>query len=185
MPTQERAIFLFDGPNFYKNLKQCHLNKGHLSYSKLASNLAGQRHIQSIIFFTSPTDSKADPQNYVSQQRFFAALKNDNVTLKLGKLVKRNEICSNCRHIHDFKVEKSVDVQIAMSLVLGAINDEWDTVYLASCDSDLIPAIDYVKSTGRNIFLLLPSGSKCYGVGRACTSTIPIRQNDIDLAQAH
>ncbi len=87
MPTQDRAVFLFDGPNFYKNLKQCHINKGHLSYSSLASNLAGQCHIQGIIFFTSPTDSTSDSQNYVSQQRFFAALRNDNVILKLGKLV--------------------------------------------------------------------------------------------------
>lgn len=184
MPTPERAIFLFDGPNFYKNLKHCGLEKGHLSLYKLAQNLAGPRSIVEVIYFTSPTDSETDSENYVAQQRFFAALQSSGVTLKLGKLVKRSTICPECRHRHFFKTEKSVDVQIAMSLVLGCTENLWDVVYLATCDSGLIPPIEYARAKGKKVFLIMPDGAHCYSVGNACTTTIPVRQSHIDSAQA-
>lgn len=184
MPVQERAVFLFDGPNFYKNLKYCGLNRGHLSLYRLAHNLAGPRSIQDVIYFTSPTDSKTDSKNYAAQQRFFAALKSSGVTLKLGKLVNRGATCQHCHRGSSFKTEKSLDVQIAMSLVLGCVENLWDVAYLATCDSDLIPAIDYIISKGKKVFLIMPDGAPCHSVGNACTATIPLKQSHIDAAQA-
>lgn len=179
----ERAIFLFDGPNFYKNLKNSGINRGHLHLFKLSKNFAGPREVQEVIYFTSPTDSIHDTQNYANQQRFFAALQASGVTLRLGNLVHRSIQCPSCNSQHTYKTEKSVDVQLAIELVLGCAEDRWDVVYLVTCDSDLIPAIQYVKSKGKKVFLLLPQGSRCHNVGNECDTTIPITQNHIDNAQ--
>lgn len=179
----DRAIFLFDGPNFYKNMKHAGIERGHLSFSTLARNLAGPRTITDIIFFTSPTDSQTDAQNYANQQRFFAALQNDGIILKLGHLVNKTSECPSCAYTSHYKTEKSVDVQLAMHLTIGCCENMWDVAYLASCDTDLVPAVDYVRSKGKKVFLLLPSGARCYNMSKACSATIPITQDKIDAAQ--
>ena len=180
----ERAIFLFDGPNIYKNLKLCGLNKGRLNYRKLAENLADSCELTEVLFFTSASDSATDYDNHVAQQRFFAALHASGVGLRLGRLVHRASVCPECGHRNNFKIEKSVDVQIAMELALGAAEDRWDTAYLASCDADLIPAVTFARSRGKNVLLLLPIDAPCHGVGNACTAVIPLTQECIDEAQA-
>lgn len=179
----DRAIFLFDGPNFYKNLKQADLLKWPIDYQKLAHKLAGPRAIIDIIYFTSPTDSVTDATNYANQQRFLAAMRTNGITIKLGKLVKRKQFCPLCNRNFNLKVEKSVDVQLAMEIILGAAENRWDTAYIATCDSDLIPAIAYARSKNKKIFLLLPTGAKCYAVGQTCDSTIEISQTTVKSCQ--
>lgn len=180
----ERAVFLFDGPNIYKNLKLCGLNKGRLNYRKLAENIAAPLEITEVLFFTSTSDSVTDYDNYVAQQRFFSALQASGVELRLGRLVHRVSTCPHCGHRNSFKTEKSVDVQIALELALGAAEDRWDTAYLASCDADLIPAITFARCRGKQVRLLLPSNAPCHGVGHACSEVIPLEQEDLDAAQA-
>lgn len=46
--------------------------------------------------------------------------------------------------------EKGIDVMIALSIVLGAIRDEYDTGILCSADTDLIPAIEEARRLGRH-----------------------------------
>ncbi|MCK9239646.1 NYN domain-containing protein [Desulfocurvus sp.] len=181
---EKRALFLFDGPNFYRNLKDAQLDRGHLDFRRLAETLAGPRTIVGVLFFTSPVDRQTEPENAAGQQRFFAKLRASGVILRLGNLVSRKRRCSACEAESYFKVEKSLDVQIAMELVLGCAEDRYDAVYLASCDSDLVPAIRYVRSKGKDVFLLWPEGSKCHAASSACRVTIPIKQATLDAAQS-
>ncbi len=174
------------------------LNKKHLNYRKLSENLSLGRNITDVIFFTSPTDRITDAVNYQNQQKFFTKLQQSNTSLKLGNLVTRNircpvcttapVICDNCKSQLAIKTEKSVDVQIAMEIVVGCVTNTYDYLYLASCDSDLIPAIEFAKRQGKIIFLLLPENNgKCangYAVGNVCNNTIHINQLKIDAAQA-
>jgi uncharacterized LabA/DUF88 family protein len=41
--------------------------------------------------------------------------------------------------------EKGVDVKLAVDLVIGAADDIYDTAIVMSSDTDLIPAIKYVR----------------------------------------
>ena len=45
--------------------------------------------------------------------------------------------------------EKGIDVLIALSMLAGAINDEYDVAILMSGDSDLVPAIEQVLALGK------------------------------------
>jgi len=94
--TDECALFLIDGPNFYKNLKSGSLQRKHLDYMRLASNFAQGRTIVDVVLFTSPVDRATDAGNYVNQQRFFAAFQRAGGTLKLGRLVSRRRECEQC-----------------------------------------------------------------------------------------
>jgi uncharacterized LabA/DUF88 family protein len=189
----QKALFLFDGPNFYKNLKNGKINRGHLNFRKLAENLSMGRKIVDVVFFTSPVDQSTDSENYKNQQKFFAALEKSAVTLHKGNLVVRRVACRNC---HAFpivckncgtplvvKEEKSVDVQLAMTMVTRCMSNDYDVLYLASCDSDLVPAINFVKGYGKQVFLLLPLNAKGYAVGAACNTIICIDQQKVNAAQ--
>ena len=182
MPELDKALFLFDGPNFYKNLRNGCIQRKHLDYTLLAQNLALTRTVVEVILFTSPADRATDATNYANQQRFFAALEASGTTLKLGRLVTRMDTCSACNERRVIKVEKSVDVLLAMEILLRA--NDYDTLYLASCDSDLVPAIRYVRGLGKKVLLMQPKGSRCAGVGTECSNTLIITQQHIDAAQA-
>lgn len=47
--------------------------------------------------------------------------------------------------------EKGIDVQIAVDVVLGAVNDEYDVGIVFSGDSDLLPAIRAAMSLGKHV----------------------------------
>ena len=54
-------------------------------------------------------------------------------------------------------VEKAVDVQLAVDMVVMAERDEYDTAYLLSADGDLTPAVAAVTATGRRVFVASPA----------------------------
>jgi len=41
--------------------------------------------------------------------------------------------------------EKGIDVKLAVDLIVGAIDNKYDTAVIVSSDSDIIPAIDWVR----------------------------------------
>jgi uncharacterized LabA/DUF88 family protein len=179
----ERALFLIDGPNFYKNLEFGNLNRKHLDYMRLARNLAMSRLVVDVVLFTSPVDRLQDAATYTNQQRFFAAFQAAGGTLKLGRLVSRTRECKHCGHREKFKTEKSVDVMLVMDIVLRCT--EYDILYLFSCDTDLIPAIRHVRRIGKKVFSVRPIGANCAGVGNECNSSIVLTQQHIDAAQVN
>jgi uncharacterized LabA/DUF88 family protein len=180
--VDERALFLIDGPNFYKNIKFGNLQRKHLDYMRLAHNLALSRKVIDVVLFTSPVDRITDSANYVKQQRFFSAFQEAGGTLKLGRLVSRRRECKQCGNIEDFKTEKSVDVMLVMDIILRT--NEYDTLYICSCDTDIIPALRYIKEMEKKVFLVRPVGANCAGVGRECSASIVLTQGHIDAAQS-
>ena len=75
-----------------------------------------------------------------SQQKFLQKLQDSGITLERGRIV------------YDHKPrEKGIDVKMAIDIVLGVVNNEYDSVVLISSDTDLMPAIKYVQSKGKKI----------------------------------
>ena len=47
--------------------------------------------------------------------------------------------------------EKGIDVKLATDLIVGAVDNQYDTALVVSSDTDLIPAIDWVRSRGKRV----------------------------------
>ncbi len=47
--------------------------------------------------------------------------------------------------------EKGLDVKLATDLIVGTVDDQYDTALVVSSDTDLIPAIDWVRSRGKKV----------------------------------
>ena len=68
------------------------------------------------------------------QQKFLSGLESENFEIKRGKIMYDNNSIR----------EKGVDIKLAVDLVVGAVDNLYDTAIVISSDTDLIPAIKYV-----------------------------------------
>ncbi len=143
---QNRVAIFIDGGNFYQKIRQDNLiPKGvRFDYVKFAEFLARGRNVSLKSYYIGIVrnyDKSEKSQKMVeSQQKLLKGLEDNGYEIKRGKIVYDNKIR-----------EKGVDVQIAIDLVIGAIENIFDTAIVVSSDTDLIPAIKYIRSKGKKV----------------------------------
>ncbi|OGM97092.1 MAG: hypothetical protein A3B86_03085 [Candidatus Yanofskybacteria bacterium RIFCSPHIGHO2_02_FULL_38_22b] len=89
-------------------------------------------------------DSAKSEKMYADQQRLVGYLQKENISVKFGKLLKDPD-SKGAYH------EKGVDVQIAVEMIRFARENKYDIAYLISSDSDLLSAVQEVKSFKKEI----------------------------------
>lgn len=172
---QERVKIYIDGGNTYKALfKDCQNSKDNSSvasivpkkkkfnFSEFASFLASpvrllccKSYYVGIVRNYNQTEKSA--KMVIGQQKFLAGLETDGFVIERGKIV------------YDHKIrEKGVDVKIAIHLVIDGIEDKYDTAIVVSSDTDLIPAIKYVRSKGKKVEYVGFSNFVSFGMIKEC-----------------
>jgi uncharacterized LabA/DUF88 family protein len=143
---KNRVAIFIDGGNFYQKIRENDLiPKGvRFDYVKFATFLARGRNLTSKSYYIGVVrnyDNNPKSQKMVeSQQKLLSGLENDGYQIKRGRIVYDNKIR-----------EKGVDVHIAIDLVIGAVEDDYDTAIIVSSDTDLIPAIKYIRFKGKKV----------------------------------
>ena len=146
IPEKKRVAIFIDGGNFYRKIRESGLvPKGvRFNYVKFAEFLARDRTIIAKYYYIGVVrnhDKTAKSQQMVaSQQKLLSGLENGGYEIKRGKIVYDNKIR-----------EKGVDVQIAIDLVIGAVENVYDVAVIVSSDTDLIPAVKYIRSKGKRV----------------------------------
>ncbi|MFA5032782.1 MAG: NYN domain-containing protein [bacterium] len=165
----KRIYAYYDGSNFYHFCKGNYgITKIHFHHMTNQLLDLKSEELVKIRYYNSPVNQQEDPEMYAKQLRFFEHLKKTPfLDLSLGRLVKRplNKInieCENCGiqeadsiqcpgcenqvNVKDIykNTEKGVDVQLAIDLLLDALNDRYDVALLFSGDADFCPAIRYI-----------------------------------------
>lgn len=142
MDKKERVAVYIDGSNFYGYLKDEEINfPGGIKFDFKAfvDFLIGGREGVSKRYYTGVFrnfDGSEKSQKLVfGQQKFFANLEKDGFTIKRGRIMP-------CGKTYK---EKGTDVKIAVDLIVGAVDNIYDTAIIVSSDTDLISAIRYVK----------------------------------------
>jgi len=162
-----RVCILIDGSNFYHLvLKKLGLKEAQFDFEKFAVFLANGREISDTgkRFYTGTVPEKEGDirtkEAMAKQTSLFTVLKNNHWEIKTSKLRTRKEKISIDNRVVDYKKllkcgiknieferlrEKGIDVKLAADLIVGAVDDQYDTAILVSSDSDLNPAIDWVR----------------------------------------
>ena len=132
-----------------------------------------------------PTDNAKRRKTYANRMRFFDDVrKMPKFEVKLGKLTEHFDHESGRMIIR----QKGVDVMLAIDMVIHTLdpNVEVDNLILVAGDSDFEPAVRYVVSKGKKVFLCSStryrkSGGKSYSDAllHACTSFIPLEYDFI------
>ncbi|MEK7502824.1 MAG: NYN domain-containing protein [Patescibacteria group bacterium] len=139
--VKEKVCIYIDGSNFYNKLKKSGLipNNKRFDYTNFVKNIVVQRDCVSKRYYigiVSNFDNSAKSQLLVKdQQKFLSNLEKEGFDIKRGKILYDG---GRIR-------EKGVDVKIATDLIIGAVDNLYDTAVIISSDTDLIPAIRYIR----------------------------------------
>ncbi len=140
--TEEKVAVYIDGSNFYGYLKDKEINFPHgvkFDFKTFVDFLIGERKCVSKRYYTGVfrnIDGTEKSQKLVyGQQKFFTNLEKDGFKIKRGRIMPTGGTYK----------EKGTDVKIAVDLIVGAVDNMYDVAILISSDTDLIPAISYIK----------------------------------------
>lgn len=158
-----RVIVFIDGFNLYHALDA---NPVYHKYKWLNLEKFSKCFIESrdsivdIFYFTAYITW--DASKLARHQTYVSALRTVNVKEILGVFRIVDQKCRICHKLYRIPREKRTDVNIAIKLFQTAIADMWDKALIISGDSDLIPAIEGVKTIfpTKRIGVITPIGRR-------------------------
>jgi uncharacterized LabA/DUF88 family protein len=151
-PPGKRCFCYVDGFNLYYGMLRGIGAHKWLDYSKLLRLIRPLDSIEKIKFFTAIVGGHINfsPQRD-RQKRYCKVLKTiPNLEIIYGKLEERHqecrvETCARRGSICRKAVEKQTDVNIALAMVLDALECTPEVMVLISGDSDLLPAMRVIR----------------------------------------
>jgi len=167
---EERLMIFIDGSNFYYSTAK----KGtRIDFQKLIKELVGERKLINAFYYVAPLDISEDAGKYWKHQKFLDMLKSIQkfkVVLCTLKKIKT----ANGSFIY---LVKGDDVHLSHDLLMGAVDNLYDTAIIVSGDEDFMPIIKTIreryKKKVENAYF---SKSSSYNLRRACDSSIHLNK---------
>jgi len=168
------AIYI-DGSNFYFSIKKKFNCK--IDIEKFCEKLVGNEDLIKINYYIAPVQRLSSPEMYAEQQKFFEKLKKiKNLKIILGRLEKHKKDGKS------FYVEKVTDINLALDLVLDALDNVYDEAYLISNDGDFSGVISAVIDRFNKKIIYVAIGNKksiSYHLKKVSSKTIKINEDFI------
>ena len=162
-------MVFIDGSNLYHSLKNS-FGTASIDIEKFCNKLVEKNNLIRIFYYTAPLNQIDNPKAYSEQQKFLSKLSQiKRITIFLGRLEKRPD---------NHKVEKGVDVKLAVDLLINSFENKFDVAYIVSNDSDFVSAITEVQNMGKKVFNVTFPNTKSFHLNNVCDRTIQI--NDIN-----
>jgi uncharacterized LabA/DUF88 family protein len=168
MTKVEKVQIFVDGGNFYHLvLKKLNLKEIDFLFDNFAEFIAQEREVGSRCkrYYVGTVREIPGNQRSVEamskQTSHFSQLKKGDWEIKTSKLRSRREKIFIDPRVDNFKSilkkgineityeilrEKGIDVKIATDLIVGAVDNRYDTAIVISSDADLTPAIDWIRN---------------------------------------
>jgi len=175
---KERVAVYIDGSNFYGYLKDEEINfpKGtKFDFKAFVDLLVGdKRECVSKRYYTGVfrnIDGSQKSEELVrGQQKFFTNIQKDGFVIKRGRIMPLGNIYK----------EKGTDVKISVDLIVGAVDNLYDTAILVSSDTDLIPAIRYIKYRKKKLEYVGFAHAPSLGIQKYADFSILLLPRDIE-----
>lgn len=122
----------------------------------------------------------------IRQNTYLQALETlPNLDIFYGKYLESTINCPNCNSSFIKPSEKMTDVNIAIEMTLDAVNNNYDTAYLISGDSDLTPVIERIKTnfTEKRIFVFFPPNRHSKSLKNVCHASNVIFRKTLSTCQ--
>ena len=186
MKESKRTFVYIDGLNLYYRAAREYNIKWLNLYDLCKNKLSDINEILKIKYFTSMVRrSKQDPRKQLRQQIYLRALATiDNLEIIKGNIKQKIDtrpLASNPGE--KVKVilleEKGSDVNLAVHMVNDAHLDQYDAAIIVSNDSDLVGAIEIVRSLGKVVGVLCPSPNATEPLRRVSSFTKVLERNDL------
>ena len=165
---KERIVILIDGSNFYHSTAK--MGK-IVNFEKLIKELIGKnRELVGVYYYVAPLDINESKEKYWAHQRFLE---------KLREIPKFNVVLCTLKKL---KVEgkyvyfvKGDDIKMSNELIIGAVDDKFDTAILVSGDEDFVDSVDIIKKRcSKKIGNAYFAKSSSYKLRKTCDFTIKL-----------
>jgi len=154
----ERIIAYIDGFNLYFGMKENGNSTLWLNPQKLVlSLLKPNQQLECIKYFTSRVRNSPDKEQ--RQKTYIEALETlPDFKITYGHYQSHIETCRRCGHSYPYSNEKMTDVNIAVAMMEDGHNDLYDTAFLVTGDSDLVPPIVSIHNIypQKRVFVAFP-----------------------------
>jgi len=168
MISKKKIAIYIDGSNFYFSVKKTFNSK--IDIEQFCKKLAENNELIKINYYIAPVQRLDNPEMYAEQQKFFE---------KIKKLKKLNLIFGRLeKHKKDGKLiytEKATDVNLALDLVLDAIDNLYDKALIISNDVDFSGVISSVINRFDKKIIYIAIGNKksiSYHLKKSASSTL-------------
>ena len=153
--TTEKLILFLDDKNFYNGARRAffsttdahfygQINPIALGEAICARPAKTQRQLQEVRIYTGLPDSTKEPKTYSAHMEQCQSWKRDGAEV-ITRMLRYPLDWPNSK-----AQQKGIDVALAVDFVALAIEGEYDIGVIASTDSDLRPALEYVKKKCSN-----------------------------------
>jgi len=177
----KKAIVFIDGGNFYFKLKEMSQKLGKryslldFRFKDFCKWLVGENKFVEIRYYLGAIRRENNNEKseimYANQQKLFRKLQSQNIVVVLGQLIKHPD-----KTYH----EKGVDVRLAVEMIRFARENKYDTAYLISSDTDLVPAVEEVRAFGKEVCYVGISKGQSFGLSKSTNNVILLRTEEIE-----
>ena len=172
--VKNKVIVIVDGSNLFHRLKELNFkNRLEFDYSGLVEYLTKEQKLISKTYYVGKIRAKDNDKKgqklRKNQQRLTAKLMSGKWQVYFGYLLKSGG------KYH----EKGVDVKMAMDVLVGAYENKYDSVYLISSDTDLLPVIDKVKSMKKKVVYVGFSHKPSYALIKHSSEVVLLRAEEV------
>lgn len=178
---ENKVAIYIDGSNFYNYLKDLKddneisfKNGRKFDFNVFVDFLLDGRVLVSKRYYTgifrNINNDEKGLKLVKGQQKFLADLENKDFTIKRGRIM----------YDTGKTREKGTDVKIAVDMVVGAVDDLYDVVVIVSSDTDLIPALQYIKHKNKKIEYVGFSHNPSFGMQKNANFSKLLLPSDIN-----
>ena len=179
----ERVVVYIDGFNLYHGMMQARLGSSRwLDLSAMSRLLQGEnRRLELVRYFTARVRDR--PRDAERQSVHIDALRSHGgVEIDFGFFLRKKDIeCSQCQNSWPDYEEKKTDVNIAVRLLNDALDDRFDVALIVSGDSDLVPAVESVRTRypDKRLIVAFPPKRRSVDLEIAAHASFGILNNQI------
>lgn len=172
-----RCFIFIDGSNFYRAARLLINNKStsllKFDYSGFSKFLCKGDEIVGIRYYIGAVKRLNEKSEilYADQQRTIAFLQKHSIKVVLGTIIQHPD-----KTFH----EKGVDVRLAVEMIRFARLNEYDKAILISSDTDLVPAVEEVRSFKKEVKYVAFPNNQSFGLTKISNETILLRKEDLD-----
>ncbi|MBI5222488.1 MAG: NYN domain-containing protein [Candidatus Magasanikbacteria bacterium] len=175
----KRAMVFIDGSNFYHRLKlllgkDAALFLSDFNYQEFCAWLCCDFVVADIRYYIGTVSRQNNniksEKMYNDQQRFFRKLQAQGMAIITGQLIQHPD-----RSYH----EKGVDVRLAVEMIRFARQNQYDQAFLISSDTDLVAAVEEVKSFGKSVQYVGIAHGQSFGLSKVCSDVRLLRPEDV------
>ena len=182
LKNMSKAIVFIDGSNFYFWLKdlEAQIDDKHslleFDFRKFAEWLAAndKNELVEVRYYIGALkrqrNNEKSEKMYADQQKLLGKLQQQKIPVVLGQLIQHPD-----KTFH----EKGVDVRLAVEMIRLAREKMYDVAYLVSSDTDLVAAVEEVRSFGKKVQYIGTARSQSFGLAKAADDVRLLRSEDI------